>query len=398
MSSVCSSWRNIAIGTRQLWSYVYLGRPHCIDYAPLWLNRAGDHPLSILNVIPYGYPRSEERTSRVFMILPRMKHVRSMVLRSDEQLMDQWMSEWISEWFAKGTPRTLTTLALSASVRCVRWPPVKGETINQLRLDELLHSLDTLYLDYLRVNWKSLRCHNLVNLYLINITITIGDLRHVLNGSPNLQYIHLLNLNIPAVSESAALLPVQLHSLRTLDLKTMLYSGSVIAMIATGECGITLRLDPVSVYLRTFEQDFVAFCGQSNLKTLHCRSFGMPEATVAAGSNIEVLCLEGIVLDHHTYDLIAPRTNVDSGSSLGHRQSRLPCLRSLHLYSCILSDPEGLRRVVSAGPIREIGIDGHCGTDSEQFSGIDDFKKWLGPEVDTSFVMKKKEPEYSPFR
>lgn len=395
LSSVCSSWRRIALGTPQLWSCVRFERLDRIDHIPLWLERAGRCSLDVTNVV---LSDDREMNEDLFLIFSRIERVRSMILRSNLQIMNQW----ISGWCTNGVPRTMTTLALSAPYGTGARFPAQGETIHLHRLNELFHSLNTLYLKYLRVEWDWLRCHNLVTLTLDSLTITAGSLRNILITNCNLQYIRLGYLKIINASESATLPPIQLIWLDTLILHSIKACEYAITIVAPGDCGLTLKTtwtlsDALRRNFIAFEHDLIAFCKRSNVTTLYFRDLPVLHGAIAAQSKIEILHIELMNVDG-ICDLIVPRANINNGSSLERAQSRLPYLHSLYLCSCRLGDPEGLRRVISACSVREIGIDSTCSTNSGILSGIDDLKQWLGPGVDVSFVMKEREEGYNPFR
>ncbi|KAF8596258.1 hypothetical protein BDV93DRAFT_68542 [Ceratobasidium sp. AG-I] len=394
MSGVCSYWRRIALSTRDLWSYIDFERLYHIDYLNLWLERASSYPLDVVNVAHSTRPQpDEDRNTRFASILPRMKCVRSMILRSSAQLMQQW----ISEWYTDGDPRTLTTLALSTPWMAAEFPP-QGGNINQQRLRELLHFLNTLHFSELQVNWGTLTCHNLVTLSLRRLRVTADTLRHILTANPNLQYIQLMSLDIPYAPLSAALPLVQLRWLHTLHLE---HAGScqLLTTIAPGACELTLRTDDSSIRgpSEAPVPDFIAFCRRSHITTLHCLSPEILEHALAADSQIEVLYFEYMTLDNSFYDLIVPPTNCDFESSPGPLQSRLPHLHSLYLANCMMNDVEGLRRVISTSPIREIGIDHACYTENGRLYGIGDLMEWVGPEINVSYVMKERNMGYAPF-
>lgn len=56
IASVCSYWRNIAINTPSLWSYIDFDRMSQAELIPLWLERARNHPLDIVSQsTPYSW-------------------------------------------------------------------------------------------------------------------------------------------------------------------------------------------------------------------------------------------------------------------------------------------------------------------------------------------------------
>ncbi|KAF8599380.1 hypothetical protein BDV93DRAFT_609336 [Ceratobasidium sp. AG-I] len=397
ISSVCSYWRCIALGTGRIWSLIDFGRLRYADQVYLWLERAGEYPLDVVNMIHFDLPHVDQNGDPTSsLILHRIKYLRSF-LRSHELPTERL----ISEWCINGAPRTLTTLALAASSRDMAEFPAQGETVNYQRLRELFHSLDTLYLCNIRVNWNYFKCHELVTLSLMHLNIPAVALRHVLVASPSLQSIYLKSLDIEDTPKSADPSLIQLRWLHTLHLEDFSHDTTcrLLGMMAPGSCRLTLKMN------HSFtpcpgdapRQDFIAFCMRTHITKLYCGSRYVLEDAIAAESKIEVLCFEYMTLDNCFYDLIAPPTNNDIGPSSGRSQSPLPLLHSLYIAGAILIHPEGFRRVVTTCSIREIGIGDSCYSQSGDLSGTDDLKTWVGPDINASFVMKKRETGYAPF-
>lgn len=391
LSGICSSWRSIALNTHQLWSYIDFKSLLHTDHMSLWLDRARGYPL---DVVDHSLRVDNARSPGFGPILSRMERVRSMISRSSQCLMEQW----ISRWCGNGAPRTLTTLALRApSLEAVEFP-AQSETINQQHLNELLYSLNTLYLSYVRVNWDSLKCHNIITLSLQSLKITTVTLGQLLFANPNLQNICLRRLTIADTFDSAAVPPIHLRWLNTLDIEGDDLCQLFLTIVALGDRGLTLKMcasDTLSMD-DEFRRNFIAFCRRYHITTLHCCSPPMLQDAITAESKIEVLCFHEMRLDNSIYDLIVPPTN--SNNDLGHSQSRLPYLRSLYLAGCRLNQSEGLRRVITTCLIREVGIDYFCQTESQGLRESDDFENWIGPGINASFVFGKKEAGYNPFK
>ncbi|KAF8599377.1 hypothetical protein BDV93DRAFT_560460 [Ceratobasidium sp. AG-I] len=392
ISSVCSYWRSVALHARRLWTRIDFERLHHSKYLDLWLERAGNSLLDVLNGAQFNHPELDDvRNSRFCLLLPRIKNARSMVLRSRAEPM----KEWISSWYATATPGTLTTLALSAPWDEVEFP-LQGGNIKQERLTELLHSIDTLHLSSLDVHWDSMRCQSLVTLSLRDVIIGVNTLGRILTANPNLQHLQLTELVIKHTS-NLPLPVIQLHRLRTLVLESL--SSDYLAMIAPGNGGLTLKMEYGSYNHRNdaSRRIFIAFCERTYIAELHSHSRHVLQDAIITGSKIEVLYLSNMTLDNTIYDLIVPPTNDDSGSSREQLQSRLPHLHSLYVCGVRLKHPEGFRRVLSACPIREVGMGRPCSADGKALSGIDNFRDWVGPGVSASFVSKEREAGYAPF-
>ncbi|KAF8594459.1 hypothetical protein BDV93DRAFT_611863 [Ceratobasidium sp. AG-I] len=73
VSSVCSSWHCIALSTRRLWSYIDINKLHHINYVSLWLERAGSHPLDVVNAVSLEDPKfDQDRCSALSLIHSRI--------------------------------------------------------------------------------------------------------------------------------------------------------------------------------------------------------------------------------------------------------------------------------------------------------------------------------------
>lgn len=397
LSSVCSYWRHVALGTGLLWSYLDLDRLHHTGYISLWLDRAGSSHLDVRSMDRFGHPRMDAvHVSKLCLVLPRIKCVRSMVMRSSKKPMERWLSEWRSG----GVPRTLTTLALSTSHGGLAVFPTTGVVLDHRPLDELFHSLDTLYLDQIRVNWDSLRCRNLISLSLRQLSITMDNLGQLLAANPNLEYISLWLLDVTYDPTPTTLPLAELPSIHTLRLEGMEYDiiCDVLAMIAPGHHGLDLKLGHTSCrdLSDASRQKFVAFCRRSHITTLRGFPSDMMQDLNATGCKIEVLCLENMTLSKYIYDFIVPPANIDAVTSSEHLESCLPHLRSLQIFNSTFTEPEDFRRIISVCSIREIGIDRRCGTYDKRFSEIEDVKEWAGPDMDVSFVFMEN-VKYEPF-
>lgn len=394
ISSVCSYWRRIALGTGQLWALIDFVRLRHADHVSLWLKRAGDCPLDIVRT-QFDLPHLDKSSEAAIpSMLSRIKRLR-FSLRSEARLPEQW----IFNWCTNGVPRTLTTLELCSSNWDAAGFPPQGESLNEQHLKELFYSLDTLYLRSIWVNWGSLRCHNLVNLSLLDLKIAVDSLRDILTTNPKLQYIHLGRLFID-FSQLTAILPIQLHWLHTLHLERFTHSNScqLLQMMAPGASKLSLNMDHdfVSIPDDESRRDFIEFCRRSHVTTLRCRSRHVLEDAIFAECKIEVLCVSHLILDNYIYDLIVPPIINNTVSPSEPPQPCLSRLHSLYLVGVELGHPERLRHILSAYPIHEIGVDLFCHTEGGRLSRIENLKDWVGPEIDISFVVKEWR-SYAPF-
>jgi hypothetical protein len=146
LSSVCAHWRHIALSTGTIWSYVDLSKLGSFKHAAIWISRA-EGCLLDLHAVPKGpfhnqhlaVPKRDDKAISLSNLLYPAR-VRSIVLRIENKLLDPWLS-W---WFEHGAPGTVTTLALQAVDRLSF--PVTLEEPAQKRMDELLFSVDTIFL------------------------------------------------------------------------------------------------------------------------------------------------------------------------------------------------------------------------------------------------------------
>ncbi|KAF8599370.1 hypothetical protein BDV93DRAFT_311689 [Ceratobasidium sp. AG-I] len=389
ISGVCSHWRSTALSTRRLWTCIDFGQLDHTKYLDLWLDRAGSYPLDVAHVARSEH--DEDRDSRFSSVLHRINHTRSIVLRSKAPLMQNWI--W--QWYTNGAPRSLTTLALATPWQAAEFPPQTDST-GQQRLEELFYSLDTLYLSEIRVNWNSLRCHSLVTLSLEGLRIGADALRNILTANPDIQYIQLLYLDVAHTPTSSALPLIPLPQLCTLIQES--FSCVLLPLIAPGNQSLTFKMGYSSYHLSdAARHNFIEFCKRSHITELHCRSSYVLQDAVSAESKVEILCFENMTVDNFIYNLIVPPTNNDSSLPPEQPQPRLPYLHSIYFIDSTLENPEGLRRVVSACSIREVGINQSCTVEGNSLSGIRDLEDWVGPGINTSFVINETEGEYEPF-
>lgn len=399
IASVCCHWRNAALETATLWSYIDCETLNRIGYAHLWLDRARDCPLDILATSQLQPSASSDIHRSMFpLLIPRINNLRSITLFSDSEIAQAWV--W--EWCQNGVPHTLTTLVIHLQLGSSVEFPVKAGSTTQQRLDELIYPINTLNLSCLRINWDLLTCRNLVTLCLMDITVTIETLGRVLLANPKLECIHLSELSTTEPISTLTLPPIPLGWLHTfeldeVDLDDMSY---LLAKLMPGNRGCNLKLLSKGSwsFSAAFRDEFLELCRRSNLKALCCPASEVLEHVIDAVPRLEVLTFTRMELSDSVYDSLFLPDSDDVDMPPEQEQSRLPHLHTLCAHWCDLNDVDGLRRLVSACSIQKIDIsEDFCHIEHRKISDVEEFERWIGPGVDVGCLPADWNLGYSPF-
>lgn len=397
ISGVCSYWRHVSLSTRTIWSYIDLDKMVHSDHICLWLDRAGSCPLNIVKA-PRFIPQAHDNSHVPIFLstFPRFQLLRSLSFQLYRET-----ETWLSAWCNRGIPRTLTALALSATnAEFYRFPDPQKHPTKQ-RLNELLYFLDTVYLRGVSFNWELVGCQNLVDLSLLDLPVTTKSLQLILSSNPKLEYIYLRGRGFSGSSTPfMAPLLISLPQLHTLKLEE--FTGKkirhILSMIAPGKCGLFLKigLNFSSNASDDFRSELRAFCARSQLKKLHCLSFRVLWEAVTLSPQLETIVLERLVLCEPFYSIIVLAFH-NIGTASQRIQPRLPYLHTIIAINCAFADVEGLRRVVSNCPIRQIGMDRLCNINDTPVSDIEEFKSWIGLQVNANFICDKMDMGFAPF-
>lgn len=399
IASVCCHWRNAALETATLWSYIDCETLNCLDHARLWLNRAMDCPLDILTTSHLRRTSLDgPRTSTFPHLIPHINNLRSIILFSDSETTQAW----VSEWCRNGATRTLTTLAITNLNRDLAEFPVKAESVPQQCLDELLYSISTIYLTGLRINWDLFTCRNLGTLCLMNTTVAIESLSQVLWANPKLEYIHFSGLSTTKPISTLGLPLIELQSLHTLELENVDFDDIcyLLANLMPGSRAFNLKLLSVGNWFSSamFRYEFLELCRRSNVKTLCCPISEALEHVIDVVPRLEVLAFNRMGLSGSVYDVLL-RPASDNTQMLPERANlRLPHLHTLYANECHFIDADGLRRFISTYSIQRIEIsEEYCTVGDHEIYNTEDLERWIGLEVNVGYLPADWDLGYAPF-
>lgn len=384
VASVCSYWRNVAITTPSLWSYIDFDKMRHAKLVPLWRERARNCPLDIVS--------RSYNNCRLTVHSP-IHCLRSafLCLRSESG------KRWVSEWCNNGTPRTLTTLSLMPHGEAIPFPPHMTTTARR-HLVDMFYSLNTLLLSNVSVNWDLIGSRNLVTLSLASLDITMEGIQEILSANPGLQHIHLISLNIDGSFMSTTTVPlIKLSQLRTLELffRPSLEWAHILAMILPGSHGLSLL---ICLYYDQeindmFRNAYVEFCRRSRIERLACHSLESIEDIATVIPSLEVLTFCRVNLSDVLYEFLAP-----TGSSDGHSPvRRFPRLRTLRICDCVFDQLNGLRRVCLTYGIRNIECSGMIHHTNNTTFTAEDIQGMIGPEINVSAVRGDNRLGYTSF-
>jgi hypothetical protein len=303
------------------------------------------------------------------------------------------MDPWLCWWFEHGAPGTVTVLALQTKHEPSS--PVTLQTPPQDRMDELLRSVDTLYLCGAGVHWDSLTFRDLTTLHLVSLyDLPAHYLAQILSASPRIQCLQLVEIGLSDY-EAIVLQPIHLNNLEILELSWLSseYVVFLLNMILPGSCQLTLSFNTGwtldNTTKSTMANALVSFCRLAKVTKFCVKGAVFPQ-DLTAMSDLEVLVLKSVDVDESLCDLIAPR------SAVGLPPLPTP-LCKLHTVkttgSCNITDMGGFKRVLAACPIRTIrtGVPGVLELWDEGVEG------WAARVIDCKLEYQEDLEGYSPF-
>ncbi|KAF8593150.1 hypothetical protein BDV93DRAFT_529988 [Ceratobasidium sp. AG-I] len=93
IASVCSYWRDTAISTPSLWSYIDFDRMCHVELVHIWLERARNCPLDITTQRCFDFLPRDDLGSSFPLLYSKISNVRSMFLRSAGKTAERWVSD-----------------------------------------------------------------------------------------------------------------------------------------------------------------------------------------------------------------------------------------------------------------------------------------------------------------
>ncbi|KAG9100667.1 hypothetical protein FRC07_010391, partial [Ceratobasidium sp. 392] len=246
ISAVCTRWRQLAVGTRSLWSHIDLIAPHLViggssdstEIARLWLERSRGVPLHI--------------------------HVRRRLDGSDSQLLTS-LQPYLAD---------LSSLILSGTNK-----PTFDTLLGFCSRHGVSGSLKSLvisgYEDYGfwdRRGWPTSYLRGLVELQLLSLpssmTLALDELSIILSQSQTLQTLRIRKVSMTLVGQSSA---VSLPALRLLDLIDLNPSSllALLPILSSGGHELDFRLTLERLSNHDIVNVIAPFCSRTNVVSLY---------------------------------------------------------------------------------------------------------------------------------
>ncbi|KAF8606163.1 hypothetical protein BDV93DRAFT_362368 [Ceratobasidium sp. AG-I] len=221
LSSICVRWRQVAIGTPSLWSFLDLCKPEYSSEDFRYLNvcyeRSGNTPLT-LRLGKYDDECDLDNVDE------QLEPLLSLCATRLESLVVAYHApgfakQVLSVLLARGAAGRVRKLALHAN-----WEDdlvLADSSLSQRILDELFEPLQSLYLECVAFDWSTMRCRNLVELQLSRLDTSArpssSQLASLLSANPN---IHKLQISGFELSPYDSTLPqIKLSQLQNLELE-----------------------------------------------------------------------------------------------------------------------------------------------------------------------------------
>ncbi|KAF8606154.1 hypothetical protein BDV93DRAFT_362262 [Ceratobasidium sp. AG-I] len=287
LSSVCVNWRQIAISTPMLWSFLDLVFTNDSLQNPEYLNMCYERSAKALLSVrlgKYGDECDQEVVSEQLAPLLSSYATRLYSLAITYR-NPGFLEEILSILLIRrhGRVRKLALYGQLDDIHILTNGSLPPEV-----LGELLEPLHSLYLEGVAFDWDVICCRNLVELQLTRLhgvaSPSASQLVSFLNANPTIRKLSIFSLELPTYEFS--LPPIKLPELQNLELETNLeFTRWLCTILTPGARGITLRICSYVPESRRDElvSTFRQFLQRSRIVTLRTQGFyTIPISSVAA--------------------------------------------------------------------------------------------------------------------
>ena len=350
VSSVCVRWRQVAIGTPILWSFLDIfpsgGSLRNLKYLNMCQDRSAGAPLKV-RIGKHGRECYQDTVDEQLSSL-----LSTYAVRSDSLAIcyrsQRFIKAVLSNMLIGKAISRVRTLALNAN-----WEDdliLADSSLSQDTLDELLEPLHSLYLECVAFDWDTIRCRNLVDVQLIRLygvaSPSAPQLLSFLNANPTIRRLTMSSFDLSTYD--SGLPQIQLPELQNLELQLgQEFTQWLFPLLTPGTREITLQIYsslPKSHRTQVVVNALCPFFQRSRIVTLHMlRGCCIPFSSVAA------------YLPHlETLRAYTPVRGYDL-SNINPQTELLPRLRTVELVQCTTRHVEsGLRTVLSLPSISQI--------------------------------------------
>ncbi|KAG8734709.1 hypothetical protein FRC10_011523, partial [Ceratobasidium sp. 414] len=247
LASVSSHWRQVALATPALWSYIDLDPRGQLEYQRLWLERSASHPLHIrfCKASPSYHSLAQERAV-ADLIQPHLPRCQSLCLSLSERLAQLVLPQACGS--CNRTSKNLHSLTLFSDDD---YHGIRSYTANvtEHELEQFLRPVRAIHLHNTQIgNWSSAAFHGLTELTLDDIFApmlpTPQQLVNILRASPELRSLRLSSLAMPP-TPSYEVGIVNLEKLEVLSLKNLPtpFTLWLLGRLVPRSEGLALRID-----------------------------------------------------------------------------------------------------------------------------------------------------------